>query len=88
MTVDITVKNGYITDVLPVQDEDDEVEEAPKKRFVSEINKELGYEDEEGKPTARASKEDLDVDRDFPKDEPKKAKKAAKKVAADDDSDL
>ena len=88
VTVDITVKNGYITDVLPVQDEDDEVEEAPKKRFVSEINKELGYEDEEGKPTARASKEDLDVDRDFPKDEPKKAKKAAKKVTADDDSDL
>ena len=65
------------------------MEETPKKKSVAEINKELGYEDEEGKPTAKASKEELDVERDFPKDEePKKAKKAAKKVAADDDSDL
>ena len=86
--VDITVKNGYITDVLPAQEDDDEVEEPKQKRSVAEINKELGYEDEDGKPTAKASKEDLDVDRDFPKDEPKKAKKAAKKVADDDDSDL
>ncbi len=86
ITVDITVKNGYISDVLPVQDEeDDEVEETPKKKSVAELNKELGYEDEEDKPTAKASLDDLDVDRDFPKDEPKKAKKAAKKIAADDE---
>lgn len=86
--VDGLIRDGYIREIMPVQDEDDEVEETPKKKSVAELNKELGYEDEEGKPTDKASKEDLDVDRDFPKDEPKKAKKAAKKVAADDDSDL
>lgn len=94
--VDGLIKDGYIREIMPVQD-DEEVEEAPKAKktsHVAEVDKiieELGYEPSKpSKKTAQVTDE-LDVDRDFPKDEPvkKSAKKPAKKVAAaDDDDDL
>lgn len=89
--VDITVKNGYISDVLPSQDDEDETEETPKQKSpIDEVIDELGYKDDEKHANKSApADDDLNVDRDFPKgDEPNKAKKAAKKVAADDDYDL
>jgi hypothetical protein len=86
--VDGLFKDGYIREVMPVQD--DEEDEAPKKRTVADINKELGYEEEKPKTkkvNVPVDVTDLDVDKEFPKDEPKKAKKSTKKVVADDDDE-
>jgi hypothetical protein len=72
--VQVIIKNGYISSLLPSEDEPDfmkdpePVEEPKAKRPAKEINKEMGIDDE---------------------DEPKKpARKTKKIVEEDDDSDL
>ena len=76
--VELIVKDGYIKEVLPVQDEDEFVEEKPKaKRTEKELKAELGFEE---------STEES-VDDAFPpvKSEVKKPAKKAKKVEADEE---
>lgn len=80
--VDIIVKDGYIKEVLPAQDDEpfqepkvlpvEEAEEPKAKRSVKEIKEEMGVETD-------------NVDADFPK---KATKKQAKKVVEEDDEEL
>lgn len=91
VAVDVLIKDGYVREVLPAQDDEEEMDETPKaKSHVADVDKvieELGYKPT--KKTAQVTDELDEVDATFPKDEPKKAKKSAKKVVAeDDDSDL
>lgn len=81
VTVDIIVKDGYISDVLPAQDEEPFAEpaEAPKaKRSVKELKAELGFESKE--------EEEDELDKIAPPPA-KTAKKPAKKVVVEEDED-
>jgi hypothetical protein len=73
--VELIIKDGYIAEVLPVQ-EDEADEPKPAKKSQAELKREMDFDD---------------VDEEFPapKDEPKAAKKPAKKPASSDvDADL
>lgn len=94
--VELTVKDGYIKDVLPAQDEEPfaDPEETPKaKRSVKELKAELGYKEVDqpdvngtNKSSEYLSDDELDVIAPPPA---KTAKKAAKKVAVEEvDEDL
>lgn len=74
--VELIVKDGYIKEVLPVQDDDD-FDDAPKKTQKERV-KELGFEE--------STKEK--VDDVFPPVETKKAKKVAKKVVDEEEEEL
>ena len=70
--VELIVKDGYIREVLPVQDEEEFVEVAPKaKRTEKELKAELGFEE--------STEETVDEVFAVVKEE-KKAKKPAKKI--------
>jgi len=81
VTVDIIVKDGYIREILPSQDEEPfaDPDEAPKaKRSVKELKAELTGDPIDG---------DDELDKIAPPPS-KTAKKAAKKVVEEDEDDL
>lgn len=85
--VDVIIRDGYVREVLPLQEEEDEAPVKKSKRSSDEIIEELTGE----KPVKKNNtvSDELDVDKDFPKEETKKpAKRPAKKVVADEEDDL